>query len=71
MPSRIRVDGELRTVIETIGYQPSSGYYAKAVRWGTGSRIAVSRSPRGPWRFWMPRDAVQLTPPKHIPSRFW
>ena len=26
MPSRIRVDGELRTVIETIGYQPSIGW---------------------------------------------
>ena len=68
---KLCVSGEFYDVEETLGYQPSSGYYAKAVRWGIGSRIAVSRSPRGPWRFWTPRDVVHLTPPKTIPSRFW
>ena len=59
MPSRIRVDGELRTVIETTGYQPSIGYYVKLVRWSKDfNRVVVSRSPRGPWRLWTPTDVL-------------
>ena len=68
---KLCVSGEFHEVLEDLGYQPSTEVYAKSVRWGVGSRVAVSRSPRGPWRLWTPRDAVQLTPPKHIPSRFW
>ena len=69
MPSCIRVDGELRTVIETIGYQPSIGHYAKVVRWSKDfNRVVVSRGPRGPWRVWTPDDVFSAVP-RISPSR--
>ncbi len=75
MPSLIRVDGELRTVIETIGYQPSIGLYAKVVRWSKDkdvNRVVVSRSPRGPWRPWTPDDVLSAAPRiRPLPSKFW
>ena len=41
--------GEFYDVLEHMGYQPSTGYYAKRVRWGTtGVRVAVASSLRGP-----------------------
>ena len=73
MPSRIRVDGERRTVIETIGYQPSIGHYATVVRWSKDvTRVVVSRRPRGPWRVWTPDDVLSAVPPHQpLPSKFW
>ena len=73
MPSRIRVDGERRTVIETIGYPPSIGHYATVVRWSKDfTRVVVSRRPRGPWRVWTPDDVVSAVPPHQpLPSKFW
>ena len=73
MPSRIRVDGERRTGIETIGDQPSIGHYATVVRWSKDfTRVVVSRRPRGPWRVWTPDDVVSAVPPHQpLPSKFW
>ena len=68
---KLCVGGEFYDVLEHMGYQPSTGYYAKRVRWGTtGVRVAVASSLRGPWRFWAQADAVQLTLLKPAPSRF-
>ena len=68
MPSRIRVDGERRTGIETIGYQPSIGHYATVVRWSKDfTRVVVSRRPRGPWRVWTPDDVFSAVPPASAP----
>lgn len=55
----ITVDGGRYRVVETLGYQPSAGVYAKEVRDGDGYRIAVSERRGGPWRFWTTRDMVQ------------
>ena len=68
---KLCVGGEFYDVLENMGYQPSAGHYAKSVRWGKGSRVAVARSLRGPWRFWTQVDVVQLNPPKPVQSRFW
>ena len=59
-PTRIQrklcVGGEFYDVLEHMGYQPSTGYYAKRVRWEKGVRVAVAKSLRGPWRFWTQVD---------------
>ncbi len=48
----ITVDGRPYKVLETLGYQPSLGLYGKAVHTTDhGERIAISTSPRGPWRW--------------------
>ena len=70
-PTRLCVGGEFYDVLENMGYQPSTGHYVKRVRWGTGVRVAVAKSLRGPWRVWTQADVLQLTPPKPVPSRFW
>ena len=73
MPSRIRVDGERRTGIETLGDPPSIGHYATVVRGSKDvTRVVVSRRPRGPWRVWTPDDVVSAVPPHQpLPSKFW
>ena len=69
---KLCVGGEFYDVLEYMGYQPSTGYYAKRVRWGKdGVRVAVASSLRGPWRFWAQVDAVQLPLSKRPPARFW
>ena len=70
-PTRLCVGGEFYDVLENMGSQPSTGHYVKRVRWGTGVRVAVAKSLRGPWRVWTQADVLQLTPPKPVPSRFW
>ena len=65
------IGGEFYDVLENMGCQPSIGHYAKRVRWEKEVRVAVSKTIRGPWRFWTQADVLQFTPPKHIPSRFW
>ena len=68
---KLCVGGTFYDVLENMGYQPSTGHYAKRVRWGKGVRVAVAKKLRGPWRFWTQADVLQLNPPKPVPSRFW
>ena len=69
MKQHLCVGDEFYAVLEDLCYQPSIGGYAKRVRWGQGTRVAVSKSIRGPWRFWTKADAVQLAPPRPVPPR--
>ena len=70
---RISVGRTVYPVVENIGYMPSIGRYAKCVLVGMDvHRVAISSSPRGPWRFWTADDVLQFfpsAPPR--PSKFW
>lgn len=56
--ARIVVEDEPYEGDEDLGYQHSTQCYAKIVRVGKAYRSVVSRSRRGPWRWWIPSDRL-------------
>ena len=63
--SNILIDGSVYPVVESLGWQPSAGHYAKEVKLPDGRLVmAVALSARGPWRFWTAGDMVQ--PPSKV-----
>ena len=57
--AKIEVDGKSYPVAESLGYQPSSGMYAKIVEVDGEERTAVRSSRSEPWRFWTVADRLR------------
>jgi hypothetical protein len=55
--AKIKVEGKEYKVTDNLGFQHSSGCYAKAVETEQGERIAVKRG--GVWVWWMAKDRIQ------------
>ena len=54
----IEVDGHRYVVIDSLGYQCSSGHWVKIVLTEAGERTVVRRSKSGAWRWWTPTDRL-------------
>lgn len=55
----VLIDGVEYPVVDNLGYNHSSGCYAKFVSMPDGSEaVARSQGARGPWRFHTPEDTV-------------
>jgi hypothetical protein len=55
--AKIQIDGEQYEVLDSLGWQPSAGVYAKEVKTNEGPRIAVKKD--GVWRWWTSSDRQQ------------
>lgn len=64
----ITVDGKRYKVVEDMGFNHSTGTYAKVVKAEDGERVAV-RPPGGVWRFWEAKDRAR--PLAEAAARGW
>lgn len=54
--SHIVIEGQKYNVIESLGYQHSSGCYVTLVDTPTGEKMIVKQ--QGNWRFWTDKDKL-------------